>query len=91
MYRSRLVPRPMAVLGLIGGCLACAAATLELFGVFDQVSAGAGVMTFPEAAWEAALGLWLVVKGFRPSPVTADTTMPLAAGEAAATPGPATA
>jgi hypothetical protein len=33
------VPRPMAVLGLAGGSLACVAATLELFGVIQQVSA----------------------------------------------------
>ena len=29
------------------------------------------IATFPVAAWEFSLGVWLVVKGFRPSPVTA--------------------
>jgi Domain of unknown function (DUF4386) len=72
MYRSGLVPRPMALLGLIGGSLACVAATLELFGVIEQVSAAAAIMTLPEAIWEASLGIWLVVKGFRTAPVTAD-------------------
>ena len=88
MYRSGLVPRPMAVLGLAGGSLAVAAATAELFGVFQQVSAGAAIMTFPEAAWEASLGVWLIVKGFRPSPITSDSTRRVRAGEAAAAPGP---
>jgi hypothetical protein len=88
MYRSRLVPRPMAMLGLIGGTLACTAATLELFGVFDQVSANAGALTLLEAIWEATLGIWLIVKGFRPSPVTADAA-PSVPGAAAAAPGPA--
>jgi hypothetical protein len=27
----------------------------------------------PVAAWEFSLGMWLVVKGFKPSPITADT------------------
>jgi hypothetical protein len=72
MYRSGLVPRPMAVLGLAGGSLACIAATLELFGVIQQVSAVAAIVTLPEAAWEASLGIWLVVKGFRPAPVSCD-------------------
>ena len=40
MYRSGLVPRPIAVLGLAGGSLAFVAATAELFGLFSQVSAG---------------------------------------------------
>lgn len=72
MYRSGLVPRPMAVLGLAGGSLALAAATAELFGLFPQVSAAAAIVTLPEAVWEASLGIWLIVKGFRPSPILID-------------------
>ena len=72
MYRSGLVPRPMAVLGLAGGSLACVAATLELFGVIQQVSGVAAAVTLPEAAWEASLGVWLVVKGLRPASVNGD-------------------
>jgi len=71
MYRSGLVPRPIAVLGLVGGTLAFIAATLELFAVFPQVSATSGILTLPEALFEATLGIWLIVKGFRPSPITA--------------------
>jgi hypothetical protein len=71
MYRSALVPRPMAVLGLAGGALAFVAATAELFGLFPQLSATSFLVTFPEALWEASLGIWLTFRGFRPSPVTA--------------------
>ena len=71
MYRSGLVPRPIAVLGLAGGTLAFIAATLELFAVFPQVSAASGILTLPEALFEATLGIWLIVKGFRPCPITA--------------------
>jgi hypothetical protein len=92
MYRSGLVPRPIAVLGLIGGTLALTAGTLELFQVFPQVSSSAFVLTFPEALFEAALGIWLTVKGFRPSPITAamarDAESAVASGPAS---GPAAA
>jgi hypothetical protein len=71
LYRSGLVPRPIAVLGLIGGPLALVAGTLELFQVFPQTSAGAFALTLPEALFEAAIGIWLTFKGFRPTPITA--------------------
>jgi len=76
MYRSRLVPRPIAVLGLIGGTLAFAAGTAELFQVFPQVSGTAFTLTVPEALFEAVFGIWLTFKGFRPSPITAAITRP---------------
>jgi uncharacterized protein DUF4386 len=76
MYRSGLVPRPIAVLGLIGGALAFIAGTLELFQVFPQVSGSAFILTLPEALFEAVFGIYLTVKGFRPSPITAAITRP---------------
>lgn len=76
MYRSGLVPRPIAVLGLIGGTLAFSAGTAELFQVFPQVSTTAFILTLPEALFEAAIGIWLTFKGFRPSPITAAITRP---------------
>ncbi len=76
MYTSGLVPRRMALLGLIGGPLAFLAGTLVLFGTFKAGGAPLFVMTIPEIAWEASLGIYLIVKGFKPSPI-------LAAGPAA--------
>jgi len=73
MYRSRLVPRVIPVLGLIGAPLLTAAVIATLFGGdIGHVSAFRAIATFPVAAWELSLGLWLVVKGFRPSPITAE-------------------
>ena len=69
MYTSRLVPRRMALLGLIGGPLAFIGGTLVLFGVLDPGSAGLFLITAPEIAWEASLAIYLIVKGFRPSPI----------------------
>jgi hypothetical protein len=71
MYRSRLVPRVIPVLGLIGAPLLIAAVIATLFGGIGHVSAFQAIATFPVAAWELSLGVWLVVKGFRPSPITA--------------------
>ena len=69
MYRSGLVPRPLAVLGLIGGPLICASGTAVMFGVFDQGGTGQGIATIPEFIWELGLGIYLTVKGFKPSPI----------------------
>jgi hypothetical protein len=68
MYRSQLVPRPWAVLGMAAGCIAFASATAVLFGVYDQVSPVSFLFTIPEIVWEAFLGLYLTFNGFRRSP-----------------------
>jgi hypothetical protein len=70
MYRSGLVPRALAVLGLIGGPMLLASDTATLFGIYAQLSVWSAVATVPVAAWELMLGVWLVVKGFKPSPIT---------------------
>ncbi|QKW40633.1 DUF4386 domain-containing protein [Actinomadura sp. NAK00032] len=67
MYRSGLVPRPMALIGLIGGPIACATATAVLLGAYEQQSPVNFLFTAPEIAWELSLGIWLLAKGFRPS------------------------
>jgi hypothetical protein len=70
MYRSGLVPRGMALLGLIGGPLLIVAFVAVLFGVFAQVSLPAAIATIPEFLWELSLGIYLTVKGFQPSPIS---------------------
>jgi len=76
MYRSGLVPRRMALLGLIGGPLAVAGGTLVLFGAFNPGSAPLFLITVPEIVWEAALGIYLIVKGFKPSPILSGNAGP---------------
>lgn len=70
MYRSGLVPRVIPVLGLIGAPLLLASTIATLFGIHDQLSPFALVAVLPIFVWELSLGIWLVVKGFRPSPST---------------------
>ena len=70
MYRSALVPRRMAMLGLIGGPLLILSFVLILCGVYENGSGPSGLLTLPEAAWELSLGIYCAWKGFRPeSPI----------------------
>jgi hypothetical protein len=69
LYRSRLVPRIIPTVGLIGAPLLFAAFLAVLFGAIDQVSPVTFLLTLPLAAWELAVGLWMTFKGFTPSPV----------------------
>lgn len=64
--RSGLVPRPIAVLGLIGYALLLATVPLDLLGVVD-VESGAGLlMLAPGGLYEfLVLPIWLFAKGFR--------------------------
>ena len=76
MYRSGLVPRGMAVLGLVGGPLVCASGIAILFGVFEAGSVWQAIATIPEFFWELSLGIWLIVKGFNPSALASLSTNP---------------
>jgi Domain of unknown function (DUF4386) len=76
MYRSRLVPRVIPVIGLIGAPILIAAVIARLFGSAGSIGGGAGLAALPVAAWELSLGVWLVVKGFKPSPITAGMAAP---------------
>jgi len=71
LYRSRLVPRVLPLLGFIGAPLLVAATVATMCGVVDRVSALSGIAALPIALWEFSLGVWLLAKGFTPSPVTA--------------------
>lgn len=68
MYTSRLVPRPLALLGLVvAGPLLFASGIAVLFGVIEAGSVWQGIASIPVAAFEVTLGIWLIVKGFNPS------------------------
>ncbi|MET9680479.1 DUF4386 domain-containing protein [Streptomyces coeruleorubidus] len=67
MYRAGLVPRFIAVLGLVGGALICASATGVMFGLYEQVSVAGSIAAIPVFAWEVSLAVWLIAKGFEPA------------------------
>lgn len=70
LYRSGLVPRVLPLLGLVGAPLLVASNVGTVLGLWAPVSAVTGVAVLPIAVWELSLGVYLIVKGFRPSPVT---------------------
>ena len=61
-------------MGLIGAPLLFAANFATLFGHNEQASGITMLATLPIASWELSVGTWMLVKGFKPSPVTAGLT-----------------
>ena len=68
MYRSRLVPRWIPTLGLVGAPLLLASTAATLFGVWEQLSGPAMVLVLPIAIWEFSFGVYMTVKGFVSTP-----------------------
>ncbi|HLM07636.1 MAG TPA: DUF4386 domain-containing protein [Blastococcus sp.] len=71
LYRSGLVPRILPTLGFIGAPLLLASDIAIFFGLYDRMSPIAALLVIPIAVWEFSLGVYLVVKGFRPAAVAA--------------------
>ena len=71
LYQSRLVPRALSRIGLVGGPVLVVGYLAVLFGLTGQHSSLAGLSAFPVAIFEFSLGVWLVVKGFNPEAVAA--------------------
>jgi hypothetical protein len=71
-YRSGLLPRWIAMFGLVGGPLIFASAIAVLFGAYEQDGAHF-VFSIPEIVFEFSLTIYTIVWGFRPSPILADT------------------
>jgi hypothetical protein len=69
MYRSGLVPRRMAMLGLVGGPLIIASGAAVVLGVIEAGGVVQTIAAIPEFLWELSLGIWLIVKGFNPSAI----------------------
>jgi Domain of unknown function (DUF4386) len=71
LYQSRLVPRVLPLLGFIGAALLVAGDIAVLFGLIGQHAPSTALFAIPIALWEFSLGVWLVVRGFKPSAITA--------------------
>jgi Domain of unknown function (DUF4386) len=80
MFRTGLVPRGMAMLGLIGGPLIVLSGTAIMLGLTEPGSAPQVIATIPEFLWELSLGIYCVVKGFRPTAITPQSGTPATAG-----------
>ena len=71
LYQSRLVPRGLSLIGIVGAPILLAGYIAVMFGLIGQHAPLAGLSALPVALFEFSLGVWLVVKGFKPSPITA--------------------
>jgi Domain of unknown function (DUF4386) len=79
MYRSELVPRRMAVLGLIAGSLIVVTGVAAMFGLIKTGGPVMGIATGPEFIWELFLGIYPLVWGF-------NVAAPILRGDTAAAP-----
>ncbi len=64
LYQSRLVPRALSLIGIIGGPILIAGFIAVLFGLIEIDSSLKGLSAVGVALFELSLGVWLVVKGF---------------------------
>ena len=69
LYQSRLVPRALSLIGIVGGPVLVAGYIAVMFGLIGQHAPLAGLFALPVALFEFSLGVWLVVKGFNPSAI----------------------
>lgn len=77
MLRSGLLPRRLAMIGLVGGSLCLVNSVGVLLGGWDQMSSTGGLLSFPEMIWEGGvLGIYLIVKGFRDPATTPEEPVP---------------
>ncbi len=71
LYKSRLVPRVLSLIGLVGAVPLIAGFLAVLFGLIAQRAPLAALAALPVALFEFSLGVWLVIKGFPPMAVAA--------------------
>jgi len=70
LLKSRLVPKGLAMIGIVGAPLLLAGYVAVLFGGLEQHAKLAGLSSIGVAVFEFSLGLWLVFKGFNSEAVT---------------------
>ena len=67
LYKSRLVPRTLSLIGIVGGPVLIAGFLAVIFGVIGPDAPLRALSALPVFLFELSLGIWLIVKGFNPS------------------------
>ncbi len=67
LYQSRLVPRALSLIGIVGGPLLIVGFLAVMLGLIGQRDPLAGLSAILVALFELSLGIWLVTKGFNKS------------------------
>ena len=69
LYKSRLVPRALSLIGIVGAPILVVGFLAVMFGLIGRLDPLAGLSALPVALFEFSLGVWLVAKGFNPSAI----------------------
>ena len=69
LYKSRLVPRALSVIGIIGAPILVVSFLAVMFGVIVRDAPFAALAALPVFIFELSLGIWLIVKGFNPTAI----------------------
>jgi len=77
MYRSGLVPRTIAILGMVGGPLVFVSGMAIMFGAYQQLDPMDLALALPVFAWEVSFAIWLIAKGFTTPTPAADSVQPV--------------
>ncbi len=64
LYKSKIVPRYISILGIVGGPLISICAILVMFGIFIQISVIGALFAIPVFLYEMSLAIWLIINGF---------------------------
>jgi hypothetical protein len=67
LYKSRLVPRALSLIGIVGGPVLIAGFLAVIFGVIGPAAPLRALSALPVFLFELSLGIWLIVKGFNRS------------------------
>ncbi len=80
VFRTRLVPRTLALWGVVGYAVLLTGAIAEIFGIHVSL-----LLSIPGGLFEVTFGVWLIAKGFRSSERhLADAVAPVRAADALA-------
>jgi len=73
LYQSRLVPRGLSLIGIVGGPILLAGYIAVMFGLLGLHAPLAALSAIPVTLFEFSLGVWLIAKGFNPSAITSES------------------
>jgi len=72
LYKSKLIPRWLSIWGLIAAVAMLTASVIATFDIFPALFAI--LLMIPIPLQELTMSIWLIVKGFNPTAITADFT-----------------
>ncbi|HQW25439.1 MAG TPA: DUF4386 domain-containing protein [Saprospiraceae bacterium] len=75
LYRSKLVPRFISILGMVGGPVIFTCGVLVMFGMFTQTSLWGGLLAIPVFVYEMSLAIRLLSRGFNKTEVEVVTVL----------------